>query len=95
MQRFFATDAVTYEAVRVGLDSAWGHPKPGSVTCIEPAATAPRDASGLALLGVHSEFCEFPEARDVLSQLLAGGAVDEITEAEYFSRITRAGYPNT
>jgi hypothetical protein len=95
MPRFFATDAATYEAVRLTLDAAWGHPKPGALTCIEPAATAPRDSSGIVLLGVNFEFCEFPEARDALSQLLAGGAVEEITEAEYFGRISRAGYPTT
>lgn len=94
MQRFFVADAATYEAVRVGLDAAWGHPKPGAVTCIEPAATAPRDDAGLVLLGVNAEFCEFPEARDTLAQLLAGGSVEEITEAEYFGRLSRAGYPS-
>ena len=37
-----------YEQARLVLDAAWGHPTPDglTLTCIEPAATAPRDPQG-------------------------------------------------
>lgn len=84
--RYFRTssDAV-YEQTRLALDEAWGHPTPdgGTVTCIEPAVTAPRDQQGRIVLAVNDEFCEYPVAVDLLPQLLASGAVEEIDEAIY------------
>lgn len=82
--RCFRADEATYEAVRLQLDAAWGHgPGTGTLTCYEPAATAPRDAEGRLLLAVHDEFCAYEAVAAVLPQLLASGAVEEITEDEY------------
>jgi len=84
--RFFRTaDDALYESVRLGLDAAWGHPSPDgrTVTCIDPAAVAPRDAQGRIVLAVNNEFCEYSVAVDLLPQLLAGGVVEEIDEADY------------
>lgn len=83
MQRFFVASEAVYEQVRLTLDAAWGHPREGTATCVEPAATAPRDAMGRVLLAVHAEFCQYPVASEMLPQLLASGAVAELTEAEY------------
>jgi hypothetical protein len=84
MQRYFRSDDATYEAIRVQLDAAWGHgPGTGTVTCYEPAATAPHDAQGRVLLAVHSEFCQFDAVAAMLPQLLASGAVEEIDKATY------------
>jgi hypothetical protein len=85
--RFFrclAGDAA-YEQVRASLDAAWGHPTPSglTVTCIEPAATAPRDGQGRIVLAVHDEFVEFPAAAAVLPDLLASGVVEETDAAGY------------
>lgn len=83
MRFFRSTDAV-YEQARATLDAAWGLPNDlGTVTCIEPATTAPHDAQGRVLLAVNDDFCAYPVAVDLLPQLLASGAVDEITAAEY------------
>jgi len=85
-QRYFRTaDASMYEQIRLGLDAAWGHPTAGTVTCIDPAAVAPHDAQGRILLAVRPEFCEFHAAATMLPGLLASGAVEEITAAEYQS----------
>jgi hypothetical protein len=89
MARFFrtASDAI-YEQARAALDLAWGLPDDkGTVTCIEPAATAPRDSQGRIVLAVNDEFCEYSVANEMLPQLLASGAVEEITEAEYRAAI--------
>lgn len=83
MRFFRSTDAV-YEQTRATLDAAWGLPNDrGTVTCIQPAATAPRDGQGRVLLAVKDEFCTFTTAADLLPQLLASGLVEEISEAAY------------
>ena len=82
--RCLAGDAA-YEQVRSSLDAAWGHPTPSglTVTCIEPAATAPRDGQGRIVLAVHDEFATWEPAATLLPQLLASGVVEEISEAVY------------
>ena len=83
-QRYFRSDAATYEAIRAGLDAEWGHsPGTGTATCFEPAATAPRDAAGRVLLAVLSEFCAYEAVAAVLPALLSSGAVEEIDRATY------------
>lgn len=84
--RYFRCNAgnEVYEQARATLDAAWGLPNDkGSDTCIEPAATAPRDAADRIVLAVHDEFCEYTVAVDLLPELLGSGAVSEITAAEY------------
>lgn len=84
--RFFrSNDDALYEQVRLGLDRAWGHVPP--TTCIQPAATAPRDDTGRIVLAVRREFTEFPAAAAILPDLLASGQVVEISEAEYRAAI--------
>lgn len=84
MRYFRATESV-YEQARATLDAAWGHPTADgrTITCIEPAATAPRDASGMIVLAVHDAFTAFSVASVMLPQLLAAGEVAEIDAAEY------------
>jgi len=81
-QRYFRTaDATLYEQVRLGLDAAWGHQPP--TTCFDQAAVAPRDSQGRILLAVRPEFVAFDAVAAMLPGLLASGAVEEITAAEY------------
>ena len=87
--RFFRSDDdALYEQVRLGLDGAWQHVPP--TTCIQPAATAPRDDAGRIVLAVRQEFTEFPAAAAILPGLLASGQVVEISEAEYRAAVTVA-----
>ena len=84
--RFFRTsDETLYESIRLQLDAAWGHPTPDgqTLTCFDPATVAPRDDAGRLLLAVNDEFCTWEPAATMLPQLIASGAVTEITEAEY------------
>jgi hypothetical protein len=84
--RFFRSTPQVYEQARATLDAAWGLPNDtGTVTCIEPAATAPRDAQGRIVLAVDDEFCAFTVAVDLLPQLLASGAVEEIDRQTYLA----------
>ena len=92
--RFFRATPAVYEQVRVQLDAAWGNPSPnGTVTCIEPDATAPHDTQGRTVLAVHDEFCTFSVAADLLPQLLASGAVEEITQAQYMAALPQPPMP--
>jgi hypothetical protein len=82
--RFFAALEIHYEQARAALDQAWGLPNmQGTVTCIDPAAVAPRNSSGLIVLAVNDEFCSYPESAEMLSLMLGSGAVAEISEADY------------
>lgn len=88
-QRFFRTsDAALYDAVRLQLDAAWGHPTPDgrALTCFTPAADAPRDHAGRLLLAVQESFCTYEPAATLLPQLISAGVVEEIAAAEYQPR---------
>lgn len=82
-QRFFRSEENVYELARTTLDLAWGLPSHGQLTCIDPAATAPRGADGQVYLATWDTFCDYVAAAEMLPQLLSSGAVTEITEAEY------------
>lgn len=84
--RFFKSTDGVYEQARAALDAAWGLPNAsGTATCIEPAATAPRDDSGQLLLAVDDEFCSWEPAATMLPQMLDSGSVIEITLTQYRS----------
>lgn len=85
-QRYFRSDSVTYEAIRLQLDAAWGLPNDkGTATCFTPAAAAPQDSMGRVLLAVRPEFCEFDAVSSVLPSMLSSGAVEEIDAAAYWA----------
>jgi hypothetical protein len=92
--RYFRCDAgdSAYEQARLALDAAWGHPRQdtGTITCIDPAAVAPRDAQGRIVLAVTEEFCAYPAAAQMLELMLGGGAAVEITEADYRAAVSQA-----
>ena len=94
-QRFFRGDVATYEAIRADLDAEWGLPNDkGTATCIAPAAAAPKDAQGRVLLAVNDEFATWEPAATLLPQLLASGAVEEISEAAYRASLPQMPSPD-
>ena len=92
MRYFRTADDALYESVRLGLDAAWGHPSLDgrTVTCIDPAAVAPRDAQGRIVLAVNNEFCLYSVVVDLLPQLLAGGGVEEVDDMAYRAAFVNA-----
>lgn len=87
--RFFRCgDEGVYEQARLALDAAWNIDPPQ--TCIQPAATAPRDASGRILLAVDVEFCQYQAAEQMLPQLLSHGVVEEINADTYWASVLQA-----
>jgi hypothetical protein len=94
-QRFFRGDVATYETIRADLDAAWGLPNDkGTTTCISPATTAPKDSQGRVLLAVHEDFATWEPAATLLPQLLASGAVEEISEAAYRASLPQMPSPD-
>jgi hypothetical protein len=89
--RYFRCEAgdEAYEQARLALDAAWGHPntETRTVTCIDPAAVAPRDADGRIVLAVSEEFVQYPAASQMLGYMLGIGAAVEITAAEYAAAV--------
>lgn len=83
MNRYFRSDAQTYEAVRAALDQAWMLPGGALATSFRPAASAVKDSSGRCLLAVRAAFCDYAEVAAILPGLLASGAVDEIDSVTY------------
>ena len=89
MRYFRTTSDELYEGIRLQLDTAWGLPNAlGTVTCIAPAANAPRDSEGRIVLAVDDEFATWPPADTVLPQLLQGGQVVEITADDYLAAVS-------
>jgi hypothetical protein len=91
MRYLRTADATLYEGIRLQLDAAWGHPSADglTLTCITPAADAPRDSQGRIVLAVDDAFCEYEAAAAVLPQLLASGAVSEIDRETYMAAVSR------
>lgn len=83
--RYFRSNAETYEAVRSQLDAAWGYPnaETKTLTAIPPASELPADTQGRVYLAIQSEYCDYILPAQLLPQLLASGAVEEISEATY------------
>lgn len=79
--RFFRAADAVYEHVRTTLDAAWSM-TPG-MTCIEPAATAPRGSDGLLYVAVRTVECDWPPADQMLPMLLGSGQVEEVGEEQY------------
>jgi hypothetical protein len=84
-QRFFRAQPEVYEAMRSQLDAAFGHPRTGTETAFQPVSMAPKDASGLAYLGVWDFFCEWPQVASLLQAAMDAGVVAEIDEATFRS----------
>jgi hypothetical protein len=84
--RYFSGSEPVYEQVRMGLNAAWGLPNDkGTETCFLPAADCWRDRQGNCLLCVLAEWCDYPEVQALLPDMLANGAVVEITAFDYWA----------
>lgn len=92
-QRYFRANVTMYESVRAQLDSAWGYPTPDgkTVTSIAPAAEAVRDSANRVYLVVDSAYCDYVLPSQLLPQLLASGAVEEISEDTYRAALPQPG----
>lgn len=84
IRTFRATPAVA-ESVRAALDAAWNYPdaETKTTTAFRPANRLPKDSQGRVYLRIASRYCEYEAVAATLPDLLASGAVEEISEAEF------------
>jgi hypothetical protein len=69
------------------LDSAYGYPNAETKTlrALPPVSELPADAQGRVYLAIQSDYCNYILPSEMLPQLLASGAVEEVTAAAYES----------
>lgn len=84
MRRFRSTPAV-YESIRVRLNAAWGYPneETKTATAIPHVSDLPADASGRVYLAVSNGYCDYVLPSEILAELLASGAVEELTADQW------------
>lgn len=85
--RFFKATPEVYESLRAEIDAAWGYPTAHTETSIPPAAEQQKAADGDCIMGVKVEWTGWEPVATLLPQMLAVGAVEEITEAEYWAAL--------
>ena len=90
--RYFRAATPVYESVCSQLDAAYGYPNTATKTerALPLAGDLPADAQGRVYLAISAEYCEYDLPSRMLPQLISGGAIEEITEAEYRAAVTQA-----
>lgn len=85
--RYFRSIAAVYESIRSQLDAAWGYPnaETKTLTAIPSVGELPTDPQGRVYLAISAEYCEYILPSQMLPELLASGAVEEIDAAAYES----------
>lgn len=85
MMRYFRSTAAVYAAICAQLDEAYGYPNAETKTerTLPLAADLPSDNHGRVYLTVSAEYCDYILPGQLLPDLLASGAVEELTAAEY------------
>lgn len=84
MRYFRATPAV-YASICAQLDAAYGYPNAETKTqrALPLAAELPSDSQGRVYLAIQSDYCDYILPSEMLPQLLASGAVEEVTADQY------------
>jgi len=89
--RYFRSSPAVYASICEQLDAAYGYPNTETKTLrtLPLASELPSDAQGRVYLAIRAEYCEYVLPSELIPQLLASGAVQEITEAEYRAATAR------
>lgn len=83
--RYFRSTPAVYAAICAQLDAAYGYPNAETKTlrALPVAADLPTDNQGRVYLAISAEYCDYILPSEMLPELLASGAVEEITAAQY------------
>jgi hypothetical protein len=83
--RFFRSTPAVYASICAQLDAAYGYPNAETKTArtLPIAAELPSDGQGRLYLAIAGEYCDYILPGEILPDLLASGAVEELTAAEY------------
>ena len=93
--RYFRANVAVYESIGSQLDAAYGYPNTATKTlrALPLAAELPADQDGMVYLAISPEYCDYVLPSELLPQLLASGAVQEITQQAYRSVLPEAPSP--
>jgi hypothetical protein len=83
--RYFRTTPAIYAGICSQLDAAYGYPNAETKTqrTLPLASDLPADADGRVYLAVDAAYCEYILPGQMLPDLLASGAVEEVDAATY------------
>jgi hypothetical protein len=83
--RYFCSTPAVYGSICSQLDAAYGYPNAETKTerSLPLVADLPTDGQGRVYLAISSEYCEFILPSEMLPQLIASGAVEEVAAAVY------------
>jgi hypothetical protein len=87
--RYFRALPAVYVSICAKLDAAYGYPNAETKTLrtLPLAADLPADGQGRVYLAVDAAYCEYILPGAMLPDLLASGAVQELTEAQYLAAV--------
>lgn len=93
--RYFRSTRAVYAAICAQLDAAYGYPNEQTKTfrSLPAIEELPVDGQGLVYLAISAEYCDYVLPSELLPELLASGAVEEIDEAAYRSAVPISGLP--
>ena len=81
--RYFRSTPAVYADICAQLDAAYGYPNAETKTERTLPVSLPADNQGRVYLAISADYCDFVLPSQMLSQLLASGAVEEIDAATY------------
>lgn len=83
--RYFRSTPAVYASICAQLDAAYGYPNAETKTerTLPLVEELPADNQGRVYLCVDAAYCDFILPGQMLPELLASGAVEEITAAQY------------
>ena len=89
--RYFRSTPAVYSGICSQLDLAYGYPNAGTRTerALPLTERLPTDSDGRVYLAVDSDQCDFILPSEMLPQLLASGAVEEVDAATYVALLPK------
>lgn len=83
--RYFRSTPAVYADICSQLDAAYGYPNAETKTerTLPLASGLPADGQGRVYLAVDAAYCDYILPGEMLPQLLASGAVEEVDAATY------------
>lgn len=85
--RYFRATPAVYAQICDQLDAAYGYPNSETKTLrtLPLADTLPTDSQGRVYLAISAEYCDYILPSEMLPELLASGAVEEIDATTFLS----------
>jgi len=87
--RYFRATLAVYANICAQLDAAYGYPNAETKTerTLPLVGDLPTDSQGRVYLAVSAAYCDYILPGQMLPDLLASGAVEELTESQYLAAV--------